>query len=113
MGFLERRRRKQHREAINWDLMAPMMLFARELALAEAEGLGEDDRGDRANQVRDSVLASIGGIDAFIKTLVDTHFDMGASAELESAFERAIQSSGYVAARRRIFPGLRQEVDGQ
>lgn len=103
MGFLENRRRKAYARSMNWDMMAAVMLMGYELGEAEDEGItDEDEKGDRALKVRDTVLAEI-GVERFTQALIDADYDLEAD-DKDAVLERAIETSGYRAARSRLFP---------
>jgi len=107
MGFLENRRRRAHAQSANWELMTALMLAGVELVRAEEAGITESEQLDRASQVRDAVLDEIGGSDRFTETFIDADFELRSSnrnAELEDSLERAMEATGYKAARSRLFP---------
>lgn len=108
MGFLENRRRRAHAQSANWESMTAMMLFGVELVRAEEAGITDlDEQGERALQVREAVLDEIGGSDRFTEAFIDADFELRSSnrnAELEDSLERAMEATGYKAARSRLFP---------
>jgi len=109
MGFLENRRRRTHAQSANWEVMTATMLFGVELVRAEEAGgiTDHDEKFDRALQVREAVLDEIGGSDRFTETFIDADFELRSSnrdVELEDSLERAMEATGYKAARSRLFP---------
>jgi len=107
MGYLEQRRRRVHAQSANWEAMTALMLFADELERAKQAGLDHDEKGNRAIEIRDVVLKDIGGKDRFTRALIDADFELRSSnrnADLQDSLERAMDISGYTAARDRLFP---------
>ncbi len=103
MGFLDNKRRQAHAKSMNWDMMAGVMLHGYELGMAEEEGIEDlDQQGDRALEVRDSVLDEI-GYDHFVQALIDADYEMSTSNK-DAVIEHAVQTSGYRSARKRLFP---------
>ena len=88
--------------------MTATMLFGAELVRAEEAGITDQgEQFDRALQVREAVLDEIGGSDRFTETFIDADFELRSSnrnAELEDSLERAMEATGYKAARSRLFP---------
>jgi hypothetical protein len=106
MGLFQRRREQlllQHKARMNWTLTASIMLSGHELMEAEYEGFNADEQSMRAMTIRSAVLDEIGGLDVFAHTLAEEDFLLK-SRDPELAFERALDSTGYVEARRRLFP---------
>lgn len=104
MGFLENRRRKAHRESVNWDLLVNLMVLGHELGLAEEDGITDNDaKGDRAARVRDAVTEVIDW-DHLIEVFINTDYELSAQGKDKDAVtDRALEDSGYNAARRRLF----------
>ena len=107
MGFLEDRRRRAHGQSANWEMLAAIMLMAFEMDKAEREGISDnDEQAQRAMDVRDAVLDEVGGAQ-FTQALIDADYELRSrdkDAELEDALERAVDASGYLSARKRLFP---------
>jgi hypothetical protein len=106
MGFLEQRRRRVHAQSLNWEMLTALMLVAYELERAEQAGVADNDKNlVRATEIRDVVLKDIGG--SVTRALIDADFESRSSnrnADLEDSLERAMDISGYTAARNRLFP---------
>ena len=60
MSFQEQRRRRKHRQSVNWEMLVAMMTSGHELGLAEADGVEDSQQFDRALEVRDAVADVIG-----------------------------------------------------
>lgn len=103
MGFLEKRRRNAHARSMNWPMMAHLMLLGHEMALLEAEGVpNDDDLMRRATEKRDAVLEVISE-ERFTLALIAADFEMS-TGDKDAVVARAVETSGYLAARRGMNP---------
>jgi hypothetical protein len=102
MGLLENQRRKRHELSLDWNELVMMMLLDHEIDMAERAGVPEHVRTQSATRIRDAVVAEVGQ-PAIVRTFIDTDYEMR-TPDKDAVVARALEASGYDAARRDLPP---------
>lgn len=94
-------RKRQPGFEMTWDMLAQMAVDGHESILLESVAGNDDQRFQEGRRISRAVLAEIGGIDQFASGMKRLSEGALEGADLD---EELFQSSGYNAARARLFP---------
>lgn len=94
-----------HATSLSWPIVLNIQLMGHELGEAEAIGVAAEEQPHWSTNVVAAVRREIGELDLIRALILETAGAQG-DAAFETAIERFFESSGYLAARKRLFPEL-------
>jgi len=103
MKLLDKKRRQRHADSMNWQLASAMMVMGNELLWAKASGVPEEQKSDRAMEIRDRVLEHV-DMDEIVQAFIDADFERLEGEDMDAVGRRALRVSGYMLARGELFP---------